>query len=94
MHIIHAVTPCILAMDWRGTDILDFRLLRWSYKGKWVIIPLHPAYLGHTPRNGRVARVEWYRDEQGVEREAFSYGQNQSQITIWYNMDEFKAILL
>ena len=29
---------------------------------------LHPSYIGQIPRNGRVARVEWYRDEHDIER--------------------------
>ena len=32
--------------------------LAWSHRGRWVVILLHPAYIGQMPTNGRVARVE------------------------------------
>ena len=48
--------------------------LEWSHRGRLVVIPLHPAYICQMLTNGRVARVEWYRDENGICREAFAYG--------------------
>ena len=55
------------------------------------MLPKHQKYAGSNPRQRRVARVEKYRDEEGVIREAFAFGDSDKNLLVWYSLEAFRA---
>ena len=64
--------------------------LDWTYHGRWCDIPRNRNHTGPAARGWRIARIEKYLDEEGRIKEAFAYGDDEKNILVWYDLEEFK----
>ena len=62
--------------------------LRWTHRGEWQELPEDPSQEESTKWNYRAARVETYIDIDGQKKKALSYGEEQDQLTVWYNLED------
>ena len=52
-------------------------------------MPKYSNITGST-RGWRIARIEKYLDDEGRNKEAFAYGDDEKNILVWYDLEEFK----
>ena len=64
--------------------------LLWSHEGDWYMFAAERGEDGEEPSNQRVVRVEKFIDLHGTIRKAFSYGEDESDLGVWYNFEEIK----
>merc|ERR1712082_593944 len=68
--------------------------LRWSFAGEWALVPMETNHEEEQNlKNSRIARVEKYIDTKGIIRRALSYGDEDSKLTIWYNLEDIFLVL-
>ena len=67
--------------------------LDWTYRGYWLEIPRTRDFRGSTPKNWKIARKESYIDEEGEVRDAISYGLDERNMIVWYDLEEVKNAL-
>ena len=53
-------------------------------------VPIYQDIKGEEARTFRIARIEKYIDRKGQIREALAYGQMESEIIVWYDMELIK----
>ena len=66
--------------------------LEWTLTGNWFPIPKGKNDTNTTYYNYWVVRVESYITEKGEVKRAFSYGDCNLSITIWYKVEEFMEV--
>ena len=64
--------------------------LVWSHEGDWYMFSTKRGEEGVEPNNQRVVRVERFIDLSGTIRKAFCYGEDESNLGVWYNFEEIK----
>ena len=62
--------------------------LNWTHEGEWVIIPSSKNDKGPVYRDSRIARIEKYIDLKGKIRRAVSYGDDETKIKEWFNIED------
>merc|ERR1712082_378853 len=66
----------------------NLRLI-WTFDGEWVLLPMNSnQQVDLDLKNGIIARVERYIDTDGKLRKAFSYGDEDHKLIIWYNLED------
>ena len=64
--------------------------LVWTHEGEWVLVPRDKMDKGPEYKDSTVARVEKYIDLDGKIRRAVSYGDDESKLKVWFNIEEMK----
>ena len=68
--------------------------LEWTFKGKWASIPKDQYNTNKVYFNYWIVRIEPYVTPNGELKRAFSYGDSNLNITIWYKVEEFQDVVI
>ena len=63
--------------------------LVWTFDGEWVLLPMNSnQQVDLDLKNGIIGRIERYIGTDGKLRKAFSYGDEDHKLIIWYNLED------
>ena len=70
--------------------VVTMLYLEWTHDGEWVLVPLDKLDKGPIYKDSLIARIERYIDLDGKIKRAVSYGDEESKLNVWFDIEEMK----
>ena len=64
--------------------------LVWTHEGEWILVPVDKMDKGPVYKDSLIARIERYIDLDGNIRRAVSYGDDETKLKVWFDIEEMK----
>ena len=64
--------------------------LVWTHEGEWILVPVDKMDKGPEYKDTLVARIEKYIDLDGNIKRAISYGDDETKLKVWFDIEEMK----